>query len=174
MKERSMSRLFREIVLRSFFSAAFVWPLCHPVAFAQETKPLSDAPSNATRSEASVLVQQGSEFAKANKPVEAEAAFKEALSAAEARQGPHGIDVANVLTWHVGFYKSQKRYDEARSAAERAFGILARLGLDHSRVWEMQLSLGQLAVSQQRDAEAETRFRWVVEAHDRRSAKARR
>jgi tetratricopeptide (TPR) repeat protein len=148
---------------------------CQWVAWAEERSPQPTGQASAARPDLAALVRRASALADANRPTEAEAAFKEALTAAEQLQGPRSAIVADVLVWLVHFYRSQQRYDDAWTAAER--GLLIRqelLGPDDFRSAEMHALLGSIALWQREPSKAEPHFRAVVESYDRRLEKKRR
>jgi tetratricopeptide (TPR) repeat protein len=145
---------------------------CQWVAWAEERSPQPAGQASPARPDLHALVRRASALADANRPAEAEATFKEALTAAEQLQGPRSAIVADVLVWLVHFYRSQQRYDDAWKAAER--GLLIRqelLGPDDFRSAEMHGLLGSIALWQHNPARAEQHFRAVVESYDRRPEK---
>ena len=103
-------------------------------------------PSDPKAAQVSALIRRAIELAAAKKPVEADDAYRAALTAAEQWEGVEGWNVAGVLEWQATFFRDRQRYDEAWAAAER--GLLIRkqkVGPYHSQTARLAGLLASIA-----------------------------
>src|SRR5262245_34675015 len=136
---------------------------------AEVAPPSESRAANPQLSEVIALVRRAAALAAANKSAEADEAYKAAVTAAEQEQGSQGLAVADVLLWQAMFYRDQRRYEEAWSAAER--GLLIRqqkLPQYDTRTATMHGLVGSIALWQRQPSKAEAHFRAVLDAYNHR------
>src|SRR5260370_37528549 len=144
---------------------------CGPlIAFAGEAEPNGGVLPSSVRPSSGTLVRQANGLAKANKPAEAQIVYESALKAAEQAQGPQSSEVANVLEWQTVFYRSQRKYDEAWGAAERALNIRNQeFGPYHVLTAQIHALLGSIAPFHPQPPNPLHHFTAVLEAYANRS-----
>jgi len=130
-------------------------------------------PSAPLPSDAELALRSARALAAANKLIEAEAAYREALAAAERLQGPDGLTVAQVLNWEAVFLQERlHRSEEAWKLAERAIAIRReKLGPYHLDTAALETVLAWIALSQSDSARAQPHYQAVFDAYERHPSK---
>jgi tetratricopeptide (TPR) repeat protein len=106
---------------------------------------------------------------------EADGAYKEAVAAAENLRGPAVSVLVQMLIGQANFYRNQRRYDDAWSAAQRALTVREAVPGDDAQIVDaIHAQLGAIALFRGEMATAEIQYRLALEGYDRAPIEANR